>query len=61
MTKGYLAVKLLCSHVFIDPAFEAEAILADLRLRVFHGGQKLIAQPDDLSYIDIWNSMSLIQ
>ena len=40
MTKGYLAVKLLCSHVFIDPAFEAEALLADLRLRVFHGGQK---------------------
>ena len=32
--------KILCSHVFIDPAFEAEAILADLGLRVFQGGQK---------------------
>ena len=40
--------------LFIDPAFEAEATLADLRLRVLHGGQKLIAQPDDLSDIDIW-------
>ena len=44
----------LFSCFFIDPAFEAEATLADLRLRVLHGGQKLIAQPDDLSDIDIW-------
>ena len=32
--------KNFSSHVFIDPAFEAAALLADLRLRVFHSGQK---------------------